>query len=163
MRNLRPINLLSAAALLGVFACRRASTPGHPATASNLGASVPSLPCFSAESGGIAFGRMVTSSVDQDVSGLQFSFEVDSGRLRGYIRDAAGEVPPRRSLQDLHFDSTTDTLSFVFEDSPNDRSLYRYHVSCQRLTGGGRLFVAPTDTGVVVRDTLPRAAPIKLP
>src|SRR6266702_1267552 len=122
MRNLHPIRLLSTALLVAVFGCRRASAPARQATASSLGGSVPSLPCFSAESGAVAFGRMVTSSVDQDVSGVQVSFEVDSGRLLGYIRDAAGEVPPRRPLQDLHFDSTTDTLSFVFVDSPTDKS-----------------------------------------
>ncbi len=161
MRHSLRAHLLAPALVAFAAGCSRGDT-----AARQRGAAVvtpPPLPCFHADSGTVAFGKMTTSPADQDVSGVQFSFEVRSGALLGYIRDAAGEIPPRRPLQHLHFDPATDTLSFVYVDSPSTRDLFRYHVTCERLTGVARLFVTSTDTGVLVHDTLLRAAAITTP
>ncbi len=153
--------LLASAVIACCATCSRRDTAARYAGAAV--ATPPPLPCFRTDSGTVAFGKMTTSPADQDVSGVQFSFEVRAGRLLGYVRDASGEVPPRRPLQQLHFDAGTDTLSFVYVDSPTTRDSYRYHVSCDKLTGVARLFMTPTDTGVLVHDTLPRAAVITAP
>ena len=160
MRRALP-EFLATAALICALSCRRADTASEQPRV--VRASPPPLPCFTVDSGPIAFGKMSVSSVDQDVSGVQFSFEIHSGQLLGYVRDAAGEVPPRSPLQDLQFDSATDTLSFVYVDSPASKDFYRYHVTCDRLTGLARLFVTPHDSGRLVHDTLDRAAVITVP
>jgi len=166
------VNRIAVAAIAIAFAisCRganegqgRTSDVARSAAAPLAPIKLPSLSCFSTDTGTIAFGGMDTSAADQDVSGTQFSFEIDSGGLVGYVRDAAGEIPPRRALQDLRFDARTDSLTFWYSPSPNEKSLFQYHVTCQRLAGEAHLFATPTSNGVVVRDTLRRSSVITQP
>ena len=105
---------------------------------------------------------MDTSKVDQDVSGTQISFEVRAGKLFGFIRLAEGQIGFKRPLQRMHFDSRTGTVTFIHVIG-SERSVFEYHVSCERLTGTARLYVTAQDTGVLVRDTLTRSVPITRP
>ena len=137
---------------------------GQHATATpvGVGSDVPPLPCFTPDSNPIAFGSLDTSNLDQDVSGTQVSFEVRTGKLFGYIREAAGQIPLRQPLESLSFSSATDTLAFIYRTG-DEKARYRYHVSCVRLAGMARLFVTATDTGTVVRNTLTRSIPTMKP
>ncbi len=63
--------------------------------------SVPPLPCFASDSGRIAYGEILTAPGTGDHSGVQFSFAVQDGRLRGWVRDARGELPRERALDSL--------------------------------------------------------------
>jgi len=52
------------------------------------------FPCLSPDSGTIAYGDILVDSVETgDASGLQFTFQMHSDTLRGFVRDASGEIP----------------------------------------------------------------------
>ena len=61
----------------------------------------------------VTYGRIDVSPVSGDASGVDFTFQVVDKLLRGWVRDARGEVPPPRDLQDLQYDGQTDSLTIL--------------------------------------------------
>jgi len=119
--------------------------------------------CLSPDSGRIAFGSIEIAPETEDASGVQFSFQVEDGALKGFYRDARGEIPPELPLQDLVLDTATDTLSFWYGSESGTRYIFRYHFACDQLSGIGRYFVTPTSPGVTSPDTVRRALYISSP
>src|SRR5690242_19532063 len=72
----------------------------------------PRLPCLNPDSGRVAYGSIVTSPQDGDQSGVQFSFAIQKGRLRGWVRDARGQTPPEAALDTLTIGTSGDSLFF---------------------------------------------------
>jgi len=124
--------------------------------------SVPPLPCFASDSGRIAYGEILTAPGTGDHSGVQFSFAVQDGRLRGWVRDARGELPRERALDSLAVTAQGDSLYFSYRSS-GTRYTYWVQVSCAGLQGGARLFETNTSPGVVRSFAVERARWIAKP
>jgi hypothetical protein len=149
---MRTLTVLIAATLVGCESASRA-----------IVASVPTAPCFAADSGNVAFGTIRISSETHDASGKQFMFRAQRDTLFGWVRDARGQIPPARPLRDIRYDPTSDTVSFWYASGSTTRYIFKYKLGCSELTGIARLFVTDTDSGLVVADTLRRAQPITSP
>ena len=121
-----------------------------------------SLPCLSPDSGRVAYGSIVTSPQDGDQSGVQFSFAIQQGRLKGWVRDARGETPPERALDTLTVGRSGDSLFFGYRTN-DSWYIYRVRITCKQLTGEARLFVTAHSLGKLVPITLHRAEWISQP
>ena len=116
---------------------------------------MPQVPCFKADSGRVAYGEVVTSE-DGDWSGVQFSFDVKTGRLRGWVVDARGGLPPEKRLDTLIVRAHGDSLYFAYYSDTKTKYSYWVRVSCQSLVGTARLFQTATDSGEVHKVRLKR-------
>jgi hypothetical protein len=144
-----------------LLACRpRADAP--KAAAASQKSPVPRMECLSPDSAPIAYGRIRVSNVTGDASGVQVAFQVKDDEFLGLVRDARGETPPQVPLQDLRYDSVGDTISFWYGDG-GTRFVYKYHMTCEELSGLARLFVTDTDTGLVREQGMARAPRILSP
>ena len=117
--------------------------------------------CFTSVSGRIAFGTIMTSPEDGDRSGVQVSFEVRSGQLYGWVRDARGELPPEKALDSLAVRG--DSLYFSYFSSTPTRYSFWGRVTCRALSGNWRLFETATERGQVVTRRMQRAKWISRP
>ena len=116
---------------------------------------MPKLPCLKADSGRVAYGEIVTSE-DGDWSGVQFSFDVRTGRLRGWVVDARGGLPPEQRLDTLAVRAHGDSLYFAYYSDTRTKYTYWVRVTCQSLVGTARLFETATDSGEVHKVRLKR-------
>jgi len=105
----------------------------------------------------------MSTAADGDVSGVQFSFAVERGRLRGWVRDAAGEVPPERSLDTVRVTGHGDSLYFSYRGDTGEEYSYRVHATCQGLQGTARLFQTGSSPGVLKEFVVRRAKWIAKP
>jgi|GEM_PF-5542307 len=121
--------------------------------------------CFSTDSGVIAFGSIGTSEQSGDRSGVQFTFKVIDGQLRGWVRDARGGVPPAVALDTIAYDPTVDSLYFAYYSSAARITRYSYWVKpdCRVLQGRSRLFETADDPGQVYSARVVRSTPITEP
>lgn len=121
---------------------------------------IPPVPCFAPDSlrrAPLTFGIIEHSAEDGDWSGVEFSFIVDSGGLRGRVRDARGGLPPNQPLQEVRYDASRDSLAFWYDSDSGTRYYYSLRPACDSLVGTGRLFVTATDpAGTIVRKVFPR-------
>jgi hypothetical protein len=122
----------------------------------------PKLPCLSPDSGRVAYGSVVTSPQDGDQSGVQFSFAIQQGRLKGWVRDARGEMPPEGALDTLAIGTTGDSLFFGYR-TDDTWYIYRVRITCRQLTGEARLFVTAHSLRKLVPISLRRAEWISKP
>jgi hypothetical protein len=122
----------------------------------------PKLPCLDPDSGRVAYGSIVTSAQDGDQSGVQFSFAIQQGRLRGWVRDARGQTPPEAALDTLTIGTSGDSLFFGYR-TDDTWYIYRARITCKELTGQARLFVTAHSLGKLVPITLHRAEWISKP
>jgi len=120
------------------------------------------LPCLSPDSGRVAYGSIVTSPQDGDQSGVQFSFAIQEGRLKGWVRDARGQMPPEGALDTLSIGTSSDSLFFGYR-TDDTWYIYRVRITCKQMTGEARLFVTAHSLGKLVPITLRRAEWISKP
>jgi len=126
-------------------------------------AQVPRLPCFRPDSGKIAYSRFDTAS-DGDVSGQEFSFAVQAGRLVGWRRHAAGEMGSEERLDSLRASPAGDSLFFTLRADAYSRHSYRVRVTCRAISGTAVLFRSATNpAGQTVQLRLRRARPVAGP
>ena len=116
---------------------------------------MPKAPCFKADSGRVAYGEIVTSE-DGDWSGVQFSFDVRTGRLRGWVVDARGGLPPEKRLDTLAIRAHGDSLYLAYYSDTRTKYTYWVRVTCQSLVGTARLFETTTDSGEIHKVHLKR-------
>jgi len=116
----------------------------------------PPLPCFSSDSGPLHFGEITVSAVDQDASGVSYTFEVTSQGMTGTVVDARGEAPPPKRLQGLHYRAATDSLVFWYASGSGDRYIFSFRPTCDSLFGRARLFVTDTDPGQLEHEVVRR-------
>jgi len=118
---------------------------------------------MSPDSGTLAYGDMLVDSVETgDVSGVQFTFQMHGDTLRGFVRDASGEIPPRLPLNDLKTFAMGDSISFWFGDEHN-KDFRRYQFRCDQLVGTAQPFFTPESPGSTYVDTMRRSIPIESP
>ena len=117
----------------------------------------PSLACFSQDSGPLQFGEIVESGVDQDVSGVSYTFNVTSSGMVGSVVDARGEASPSVRLQGLQYRPTSDSLVFWYAGKTGARCIFSFHPTCDSMVGKARLFVTDTDTGQVAHEIIRRS------
>jgi hypothetical protein len=121
-------------------------------------------PCFSADSGRIAFGTISRSPVTDDASGNQYTFQVTDGQLRGWVRRATGETPPAQPLDSIVYKPEVDSLFFSYHSSGGyTRYSYWVRPDCRTLRGKMRLFETPEYAGEVYDATIERAREITKP
>jgi hypothetical protein len=122
------------------------------------------VPCLSPDSGTLAYGTIAVDSSGEtgDASGIQYTFNLEGDSLRGFVRDATGEIPPRLPLKDVHTFANGDSLSFVFGDE-GDQNIHRYRFSCDALTRVIQKPGTPGRPGRTSFDTLRRSVPITAP
>jgi hypothetical protein len=116
----------------------------------------PPLPCFSPDSGPLQFGEITVSAVDQDASGVSYTFEVTPKGMIGAVVDARGEAPPPKRLQGLHYRAATDSLVFWYASGSGDRYIFSFRPTCDSLFGRARLFVTDTDAGQLEHEVVRR-------
>lgn len=137
-----------------------ASPPQLAGEALEQGGTSPAAACFASDSlrrAPIVFGDLEQSEEDGDWSGVEFSFAVDSGGLRGRFRDARGGLPPAQPLEDLRYDQGRDSLSFWYATGSGTRYYFSLRPGCDSLVGKARLFVTTkTPDGTLVERVYPR-------
>ncbi len=122
---------------------------------------LPSLPCFNVDSGRIVYGT-ITTDIEWGYRGVRLSFEIDTARLRGWVRDTfQGTLQPEIELDSLVVIGS-DSLSFSYPNA-HTRNTYRVHLTCLRLEGMARLAQTGTSPGVLTYVIIDRRlAPRKL-
>ena len=147
--------ILLAVLAIGLWSCQSQSVE-------RSGRTLPKLACLSPDSGALAFGRIAVDSAETgDASGVQFTFELHGDSLRGFVRDARGEIPPRAPLKGLQVFSEGDSISFWYGDKT--KYFRRYQLRCDSLSGSARFFVTASSNGVTRPSSLARSSPITAP
>ena len=152
----RRLRALAIALMVLASGCQRSA----PQPQSEPGAR---LPCLNPDSGAIAFGEIAISPETEDAAGVQFTFRQDGDSLKGFVRDARGEIPRARPLQEVTLDPLSDTVTFWYASGAGARYIYRYRLTCSELSGVARRFVTATERGVSGIDTVRRATRIDSP
>lgn len=125
--------------------------------------SMSRFPCLSPDSGTIAYGDILIDSAETgDASGVQLTFQMRGDTLRGFVRNATGEIPPLLPLRDLKSYANGDSVGFWFGDSAN-KDIGRYRFACDQLIGTVQPFVTPQSPGSTYVDTMRRSIAIKGP
>jgi hypothetical protein len=123
--------------------------------------SVRSLPCFKPDSAPMVYGR-ITKDLEWGYRGYRFSFQVDSGGLRGVVQPTyQGTLQPEVPLDSLTA-LRGDSLSFSYA-SANTRDSYRVHVTCAHLRGMARFSQTKTTRGVLTLVIFDRVLPVAKP
>ncbi|HTX55414.1 MAG TPA: hypothetical protein VMD08_18570, partial [Candidatus Baltobacteraceae bacterium] len=119
------------------------------------------LTCFSPDSGWIAYSKFNTAS-DGDVSGQEFAFAIQQGRLVARYRRAAGEIGTAHPVDSLQVGASGDSVRIVVIRSDYS-NVYRFHVTCRSLRGTAQLFRTAKSEGQVTPLVLRRARPTRGP
>ncbi len=124
-------------------------------------ARLPQLSCLSPDSGWIAYSKFNTAS-DGDVSGQEFAFAVQQGRLVAQYRRATGEIGTARPVDSLQLGASGDSVRIVLIRSDYS-NVYRFRVTCRSLRGTAQLFRTAKSQGQVMPLVLRRARPVRGP